>query len=514
MISSDAHACCCAGASQIGSTECAKLLLGMEVADDVAPAPIVRGFDCPLFCAAFIGSDSTARELLKHRQLHTRELILKSLCIAARRGNLQVFSVIWEHDLSSQPVDSEGLLRELRFDFPEPEADEIQTGQSYRNGPKMRPVHTCLTEAAWSGQPQILQYLWDNLQDRPDVRSDFFTRGCKDWVRDTKVDGRSALQVAAQYSKLEVVKFLYSTGLLWCDRGQTALQKAIIGHRGPMDDKRLELIEFFIDKWPSYVVDDITDARNKVDEESLIHSACGMKDARPLQLIYRRFYDEYHGAYHRWFTKLWYNRYYIKKRGSPAYVSGLQVACIQGNVNVIRFLLQTLDEVTLIESFRHDGTNHLFKNDVFQSFKPLDYVLTLRKILVRGRSSGRIFPTPNSCGTPSTPNSCGTPSTPNSCLAGTQATWDTSLKGPQRDDSFCSVMSNCSEAGAEQFENTQEFEELEQVLNTTRTRNDRLLAEIFHEPYESNQSQLPPRTPRAVINWNVNVGEFVPGNTP
>ena len=337
-------------AAQIGSSQCTQLLL---TAPNTLPA--TRKFiwndagnsNSPLYCAAYSGSVETVTELLKHGCVHDNKTIVKSLCIAARRGNLPVFQAIWQSPLALQRSDKRLLgpddrLPEIRFGFQEPEKD-FQSN--------FKPRHNCLGEACWAGYANIVHYLWKDLADRPDARRDFFTRPCKQWKKREWVDGRSALHFAAQYGHLEVVEFLASTRL-WENELQKHMKDLLhVAFKCNKAEKKMDIIGFMVEKWPNLVLKDV---QERPYQESLLHVACRAGDADTLKLLFGRYQrDRFKGwmhvgdldvgdfeAFESWITRP------CRKRGDLS-LNCFHLACESGKIEVIQYLIQTLDENTL-----------------------------------------------------------------------------------------------------------------------------------------------------------------------
>ena len=118
-------------AAQIGSSQCTQLLLtapNTSLATRRFTWNNAGNSSSPVYDAAYSGSVEMVKELLKHGCVHDNKTIVKSLCIAARRGNLPVFQQIWLSTLALQRCEERLLwpddrLPEVRFLFQEPEKD-------------------------------------------------------------------------------------------------------------------------------------------------------------------------------------------------------------------------------------------------------------------------------------------------------------------------------------------------------------------------------------------------------
>jgi ankyrin repeat protein len=333
-------------AAQMGSSQCTQLLL---TAPNASLA--TRKFtwnnggnsSSPLYYAAYSGSVETVKELLKHGCVHDNKTIVKSLCIAARRGNLPAFQQIWLSPPALQRFDERLLgpddrLPELRFRFQEAEKDFLG---------KYKPRHNCLGEACWTGYANIVRYLWKDLDDRPDARADFFTRPCKEWKGKKWVDGRSALHFAALYGHLNVVEFLASTHL-WENESEKHMQGLLhLAFKCNKAEGKMDIIRFMVKRWPNLVHKDVWERSTK--EESLLHVACRAGDAGTLKWLFgQELMDADRmdaNRFERWITRP------LNKQGDLG-LNCFHLACKSGKFEVIQFLIQTLDESILKKCLR------------------------------------------------------------------------------------------------------------------------------------------------------------------
>jgi hypothetical protein len=175
-----------------GSASNTKLLLeafAAQGSDACAPPSACESssfFNAPLYAAAYNGSDEIVGELLLHASWCPQTVLLKALCVAARKNRLAAFKKLWEHQLA----------RSVRCQPQEPTHETLgKKGKGF-------PGHSCLSECCWTGSIEIVKFIWESMSDSPEERQAFFWQPVKEVVGSPNSKfPRSPLHFAAQYGE-------------------------------------------------------------------------------------------------------------------------------------------------------------------------------------------------------------------------------------------------------------------------------------------------------------------------